>query len=120
MNKKILLQELCMQLEERLNIKSSFHQKKFVTLFCGVKPADYMLRQFHIGTTKTIPMKLEEAFYVEIIVDNIVIFRQSYHFTQKEDLQDVEDRLIEIILREVFFIGVMSSFDIITNLKNRP
>jgi len=109
MDQKLILQELCSNLERELNERKETNQRRTVELFSGLKPSDYYLPQMHIGTTKSIPTEGRMAWFVEVGVDGKVIFRESYLPKESEDLKIVEGFMISRVLRNIFTFGVMSS-----------
>ena len=109
MEQKLILQELCSNLEKELNERKETNQKRTVEFFSGLKPSDYYLPQMHIGTTKSIPTEIRMAWFVEVGVDGKVIFRESSLPKESEDLKIVEGFLISKVLRNIFTFGVMSS-----------
>lgn len=119
MEKKIILQELCDNLEKELNIKEETAIRRTVNLFSGFKPSGYYLPQIHIGTTKTVDSRFEMAWFVEISIDGKVIFRESYIPKESECLNIVECFMINRILRNIFTYGVMSSKKFIDDYDNK-
>lgn len=109
MEKKIILQELCSNLERELNERKETNQRRTVEFFSGLKPSDYYLPQMHIGTIKSIPTKGRMAWFVEVGVDGKVIFRESYILKESKDLKIVEELMISRVLRNIFTVGVMTS-----------
>lgn len=109
MEKKLILQELCSNLEKELNEQKETIQKRTVSFFSGLKPSDYFLAQVHIGTSKTLPTEREMAWFVEIEVDRKVIFRKSCIPKLDEDFINIEKFLVSEMLRDVFMFGVMSA-----------
>jgi len=103
-----LLEELCSNLEKWLNLREDF-PRSTVEFFSGLKPHDYFLPAIHIGTTKSILESRALAWFVEIRVDDVVIFRESYVPNPKEDLKIVEGMLRTRMLQNIFNYGVMSS-----------
>ena len=109
MEHKLILQELCSNLERELNERKETNQRRTVEFFSGLKPSDYYLPKMHIGTTKSIPTEGRMAWFVEVGVDGKVIFRESYIPKESEDLKIVEEFMISRVLRNIFTFGVMSS-----------
>jgi hypothetical protein len=110
MEQKLILEELCSNLEKELNERKETNQRRTVEFFSGLKPYDYYLPQMHIGTTKSIPTEDEMmAWVVEVGVDGKVIFRDSYLPKESEDLEIVEGFMISRILRNIFTAGIISS-----------
>ena len=109
MEQKLILQELCSNLERELNERKETNQRRTVEFFSGLKPSDYYLPQMHIGTTKSIPKESRMSRFVEVGVDGKVIFRESYLPRKSEDLKIVEGFMISKVLRNIFTFGVMSS-----------
>ena len=109
MEQKLILQELCSNLERELNERKETNQRRTVEFFSGLKPSDYYLPMMHIGTTKSIPTEVRMAWFVEVGVDSKVIFRESYIPKESEDLKIVEGFMISKVLRNIFTFGVMSS-----------
>lgn len=109
MEQKVILQELCSNLERELNERNETKQRRTVEFFSGLKPSDYYLPAMHIGTTKSIPTEGKLAWFVEVGVDGKVIFRESHIPKESEDLKIVEGFLIKKVLRNIFTFGVMSS-----------
>jgi len=108
MEQKLILQELCSNLEKELNERKETNQRRTVEFFSGLKPSDYYLPMMHIGTTKSIPTEGKMAWFVEVGVDGKVIFRESYIPKESEDLKIVEGFMISRVLRNIFTFGVMS------------
>ena len=109
MEQKLILQELCSNLERELNERKETNQRRTVEFFSGLKPSDYYLPMMHIGTTKSIPTEGRMAWFVEVIVDGKVIFRESHIPKESEDLKIVEGFMISRVLRNIFTFGVMLS-----------
>ena len=109
MEQKLILKELCSNLERELNERKETNQRRTVEFFSGLKPSDYYLSQMHIGTTKSIPKEGKMAWFVEVGVDGKVVFRESYIPREGEDLNIVEGFMINKVLRNIFTFGVMSS-----------
>lgn len=109
MEQKLILKELCSNLERELNERKEANQRRTVEFFSGLKPSDYYLPQMHIGTTKSIPKEGKMAWFVEVGVDGKVVFRESYIPREGEDLKTVEGFMINRVLRNIFTFGVMSS-----------
>ena len=109
MEQKLILQELCSNLEKELNERKETNQRRTVEFFSGLKPSDYYLPMMHIGTAKSIPTEGRMAWFVEVGVDGKVIFRESYIPKESEDLKIVEGFMISRVLRNIFTFGVMSS-----------
>jgi len=109
MEQKLILQELCSNLEKELNEQKETSQRITVEFFSGLKPSDYYLPMMHIGTTKSIPTEVRMAWFVEVIVDRVVIFRESYMPKESEDLKNVESFLISRLLGNIFNFVVMTS-----------
>jgi hypothetical protein len=109
MEQKLILQDLCLNLEKELNERKETSQRRTVEFFSGLKPSDYYLPMMHIGTTKSIPTEGRMAWFVEVGVDGKVIFRESYIPKENEDLKIVEGFMISRVLRNIFTFGVMSS-----------
>ena len=109
MEQKLILKELCSNLERELNERKETNQRRTVEFFSGLKPSDYYLPQMHIGTTKSIPKEGKMAWFVEVGVDGKVVFRESYIPREGEDLNTVEGFMINRVLRNIFTFGVMSS-----------
>lgn len=109
MEQKLILKELCSNLERELNERKETNQRRTVEFFSGLKPSDYYLPQMHIGTTKSIPKEGKMAWFVEVGVDGKVVFRESYIPREGEDLKTVEGFMINRVLRNIFTFGVMSS-----------
>lgn len=82
---------------------------KKITLFIGEKPENYHFPAMHIGTTKSIPTEIRNAYFVEIFVNDRCIFRESAPIREGDDLQKTENYLIERITNNVFCYGVMTS-----------
>jgi len=116
MEQKLILQELCSDLEKELNERKETAQRRTVEFFSGFKPAGYYLPQIHIGTTKSMPTSGKMAWFVEVGVDGKVIFRESCMPRESEDLEIVEGYLISRVLRNIFTFGVMSSKKLIDEL----
>jgi hypothetical protein len=109
MEQKIILQELCLNLERQLNELNEANHRRTVELFSGLKPSDYYLPAIHIGTTRPIPTDGKMAWFVEVRVDGKVIFKESYIPKEGEDLKVVEGFMISKVLNSIFAFGVMSS-----------
>lgn len=109
MEQKIILQELCSNLEKELNERKETSQVRTVEFFSGLKPYDYYLPQMHIGTTKSIPKENIMAWFVEVGVDGKCLFRESHIPKEGEDTSIVEGFLIMRVLRNIFTFGVMST-----------
>lgn len=101
MEKKIFLQELCSNLEIELNERKETNQKRRVIFFSGLRPCDYF-SQIKSG-------RLRESWFVEVIVDNDLIFRESYIPREDEDLKIVEEMMIKRVLRNIFSYGILAS-----------
>ena len=114
MEQKFILQNLCSNLERKLNERKETTQARPVEFFIGLKPSNYFLPQMHIGTTKSIPKEVEMAWFVEIRIDGKVIFRESYLPKESEDLKIVEGFLITNILNSIFACAVMASTELLT------
>jgi len=117
MEQKLILQELCSNLERELNDRKETNQRRTVEFFSGLKPSDYHLPQMHIGTTKSIPTEGIMAWFVEVRVDGEVIFRESCSPREGEDLKITEGFMINKVLRSIFTFGVMSSKKYIDELQ---
>ena len=108
--KKKLLICLCKRLELQLNMMNRGSHVK-VELFSGIKPSNYYSPAIHIGTSKSIPNKQINAWFVEVFVDGICIFRDSMPSTGKK----TEGILIDRTIQSIFNYGVMASRDVIIN-----
>lgn len=106
---KQTLQELCSNLEKILNDRRETNQKRTVKLFSELKPSDYYLPKTFITTSRLNHTEGKKAWFVEISIDNKVVFRESYLPKDNEDLKIVEGFLITRILQNIFNFGVMSS-----------
>jgi len=71
----------------------------------------------HIGTSKSIPVHGVMSWFVEVIVDGKVIFRESYIPKESERLITVEGFLIKRVLRNIFTFGVASSKQFIEDME---
>ena len=109
MEKKIFLQELCSNLEIELNEREETNQKRRVIFFSGLKPCDYF-SEIKAG-------RLRESWFVEVIVDNDVIFQESYIPREDEDLKIVEEMMINRVLRNIFSYGIITSKQFKNRLK---
>lgn len=117
MDRKKILQEFCSDLEKDLNQREGTGKEKRVELFSGLKPSDYFLPTMHIGTSKSIPVHGVMSWFVEVIVDGKVVFRESYVPKKSDDTNVIEGFLIRRVLRNIFTFGVMSSKQFIENAK---
>jgi len=117
MDRKTILQELCSDLEKDLNQRDETGKERRVELFSGLKPFDYFLPTMHIGTSKSIPVHGVMSWFVEVIVDGKVIFRESYIPKESERLITVEGFLIKRVLRNIFTFGVASSKQFIEDME---
>jgi len=113
MDIKLLVIELCNNLEKELNSRGKFDYKRTVEFFSGMKPSDYFLPMMHIGTTKTIPVNGVNAWFVEIFIDNKCVFRESAIPNNTESLEIIEQHLIQRVLRNIFTFGLMTTKDYI-------
>lgn len=109
MEKKIFLKELCSKLEIELNEGKETNKKRTVNFFSGLRPCDYFSLT-EIG-------RLRESWFVEVRVDNEVIFRESYLPRNDEDLKIVEEMMINRVLCNIFSYGIMASKQFIDNMK---
>lgn len=113
MNVKEDIIELCEQLEFSLNIQEQgmeLSKKRSVKFVYGEKPANYYLPVMHIGTTSTIPTKIEMAIFAEIFVDNVCVIRESYMPKESENLEIVEEAILRRLLQMIFNCGVMRAY----------
>ena len=117
MDKKNLLIELCKNLQEELIERKETNKERTVVFFSGFKPYNYVLPHIHIGTTKSLPNEIEMAWFVEIWLDEICIFRQSYIPRESEDIDIVEQMLITRVFRDIFTYGIMSSKEFINKMN---
>ena len=109
MGQKIILQELCDNLERELNQRQETSVKRTVILSSGLKPSGQYLPQIHVSNHETTDPKFEMEWVVGIYVDGKLIFKESYVPRENEDLVIVEGFLITRVLRNIFIYGVMSS-----------
>lgn len=113
MEKKQIIQEMCSRLEYHLNIQST--QKRTVEFFSGLKPSQYFLPHMSIG--REIPTRT--AWFVEIFVDGMCIFRESYVPSKGDSLEIIESKLIDVLLQQVFNFGVTSAEKLIKKYSNQ-
>ncbi len=109
MEKKIFLQELCLELEEQLNYRSNLDKHHTVEFFSGLKPDNYLLPMIHIGTTQSMLSELKLIWFVEISIDGTVIFREYSVPEENEDLKIIEEFVIDKTIHNVFNRGIISS-----------
>ena len=120
MDYKLILQELCSNLERELNERKETNKKRTVEFFSGLKPSEYFLPSIHIGNMReTNGVSAEIAWFVEISVDGVVIFRERHIPRESEDLKIVEGFLLTRVLRNIFTFGVMSSKKVLEDMTNK-
>lgn len=106
MEEKIFLQELCSNLEKELNERSGANKKTKVDFFSGLKPSSYY-HQMYISPSMEYSEQKDMAWFVEISVDDKVLFRESYIPKQSHDLNAIEALMINKVLRNIFTMGIM-------------
>jgi len=117
MDTKTLLIELCENLQSELNYIQETPRERSVCLYSGTKPENYWLPNIYISTTKPVPKELTMAWFVELIIDGQVIFRETHVPRDSEDLKIVEAFLLKRLLRNIFTFGVMESKKYLDNFK---
>ena len=94
-------------------------EKKIETieLFSGIKPASYyvpnILEYLNHPPYSNRGEKTELAWFVEIWIDNVCIWRKSRINEMGDNLQQYEDELIKEIMREIVMHGLNSSWNFI-------
>lgn len=115
MENKELLEKLCKSYEKSLNKERRIGERKEVTFFSGMKPSGYYLPLVQIGKYR--PNSDENAWFVEIGVNNRVLFRRSTLLKGNEDLDAIEGFLIDRIIEDIFACGMIYSAIIIDKTK---
>ena len=102
--------------ETLIRLKDSFNENKpplsnghKINLFFGLKPSLYFAPP---SPLKQIDAEPDISYFVEVFVEEQVVFRQYqgiHQGTSKEDMDAMAERLSEKILLSLFSYGVMSS-----------
>lgn len=95
----------------------SFSTKKkvVVTFFSGYKPSSYYLPQMMIGSK---PPESYMAWFCEIFIDNICIYRESRIPTKNETDLEMEEMVLNQLMRQIFIHGVSSAERTIKKYKS--
>jgi len=119
MGYKEMLQELCSNLEKELNDIKETNNLTKVELFSGLKPSNYFLPDIAITTISSDERIKTNAWFVELSVDDLVVFRESLVPLENEDLKIIEEMLINKVVRNIFTFGVMNSKKFIEDIKKQ-
>lgn len=104
--KSEIIKGCCDALKENLRFDKVKHTVSFISEF---KPYNYYLPEMHIGSSLSISDKIPMAWFAEIYVDNKCIFRESLIPNEDDNLNNIEEVVIDRLLKNVFIYGVMSS-----------
>lgn len=107
-------------------INVNFKGEKKITnieLFSGIKPASYYIPNI-LGYLNHPPYSnrsemVEIAWFVEIWIDNVCIWRKSRLNETGENLQQYEDELIKETIREIVMYGLNSSWNMIAERRQK-
>ena len=106
MGYKEMLQELCSNLEKELNDIKETNNLTKVELFSGLKPSNYFLPDIAITTISSDERIKTNAWFVELSVDDLVVFRESLVPLENEDLKIIEEMLI------IRLVGIFLKFEV--------
>ncbi len=120
---KDLLKKYCDKFEKHLEINKKlgrieFNKESKVELFSGLKPASYHVSSI-LDYIKHPPYSKEPnkpnplAWFVEIWIDGVCVWRKFKLNETGENLHQYEDELINQVMIEIFFIGMFNSWDFI-------
>jgi len=107
-----------------VNISSKNERKiNSIKLFSGIKPTLYYvsnaLEYLNHPPYSNEGEKVEVAWFVEIWIDNVCIWRKSRLNKTGENLQQYEDELIREMIQEIVMYGLSSSWDIIIEREKK-
>jgi len=117
-NKKDTKQQLLYYLEsykDRMNMYDSDKNKiDKIELFSGVKPASYyfpdLLEYLHYTPLFEKGVKRQMAWFVEIWINDVCVWRKSKMNETGEGLQQFEEELIADLMSEIVMVGLNSSW----------
>jgi len=111
---EISIKKLCKNLEAILSIDKGVK----VTYFNGQKPSGYYVP--HIVTTKMALSgaadKVEMAWYSEIFIDGVCVFRSSYH-PHDGNWSLAESRANNQLIQDIFCHGVVYAKKVLEEFK---
>lgn len=115
---KVQLEEYLQEFKNLVNT-NKIGTIKEIELFSGIKPADYYVPQIldYLDNPpyKDEPRSIELAWFVEIFIDHMCIWRKSMLNKTGENLQQYEEPLLKEIFKEIIFYGLDSSWNMIKN-----
>jgi hypothetical protein len=115
---KDILEKQLEMFKEMHNISNATAPINTVTLFSGLKPSNYFVPNIFIGRDSSSEafkrheeMRNKLAWFVEIWVDDLCVWRKSAIGASNDDLQkEYETKLLEEIMLEIFFYGINAAW----------
>jgi hypothetical protein len=111
---KELIEETLGHFKFNYNFKREKDPIKEITLFSGIKLASYhapnILGYFNYPPYSNRGEEIYLAWFVEIWIDNICIWRKSNMNETGENLQQYENILLEQLTKEILLYGISNCF----------